>query len=276
MKKASADRPPNLLLVFGDEMRWHDMGHTGNVDVVTPSIDRLAGEGVSFTHAIANCPVCTPSRGSMLTGVHAHRHGALSNDVPIRTDLPTLATVLRDRGYATGYIGKWHLDGLPRNRFTPPGPRRLGFEHLWAVWNCHHDYFNGRYYADTTEVHRMLGYEPDGQTQLAIDFMDRHRNDPFALALSWGPPHGPLQLVPERYRLQYRPEALTLRPNVDPARTGRWTLACASPPRKAEADAVGDEILPWQEHVRRCGVVCEWNMRERMSYVDDGRQVDPQ
>ncbi|MFH0964286.1 MAG: sulfatase [Planctomycetota bacterium] len=224
-------RPPrNLLLVLADEMRGGDMGHVGNGDVLTPHTDRLAREGVSFTNAIANCPVCTPSRGSLLTGVHAHRHCALANDMPIRTDLPTLGTVLRDAGYATGYIGKWHLDGLPRDVFTPPGPRRLGFDDTWAVWNCHHDYFNGRYYADTPEVRRIGGYEPDGQTDLAIEFMERKRGEPFALVLSWGPPHGPLELVPDEYRRMYDPGKITLSPNVRPDRTDRYTLSVAVPP----------------------------------------------
>ena len=244
------DRPPNLLLVFGDEMRWHDMGHAGNSEVHTPNIDCLATQGVSFSRAVANCPVCTPSRGTMLTGLHAHKHGALSNDVPIRTDVPTLGTVLRDAGYATGYIGKWHLDGMPRNRFTPPGPRRLGFDHYWAVWNCHHDYFHGKYYEDTPEVHTIRGYEPDTQTEMAIDFMRRHRQDPFALALSWGPPHGPLELVPDRYRLRYEPGELTLRANVMPENIGRWTLACAAKAFRSTSSTDSDSSPDIEHRIR--------------------------
>ena len=220
----------NLLLVFADEMRGCDTGHAGAPDVATANMDRLASEGVAFTNAIANCPVCTPSRGSILTGVHAHRHYALANDLPIRHDLPSLGTVLRDAGYATAYIGKWHLDGLPPDRFTPPGPRRLGFDDYWAAWNCAHDYFNGRYYEDTPDVRRIEGYEPDGQTDLAVAFMERRRRRPFALVLSWGAPHGPLELVPDAYRLMYDPAKLTLRANVDPGRTPREFLSTAVPP----------------------------------------------
>lgn len=223
-------RPMNLLFVFADEMRGCDMGHTGAPDVRTPNLDRLAGEGVSFVNGISNCPVCTPARGTILTGVHAPAHHAISNDVPIRTDLPTMGTVLRDAGYATGYIGKWHLDGLRRKGFTPPGSRRLGFDDHWAVWNCHHDYFNGRYYGDTPEVRHIEGYEPVWQTDEAIRFMERRRDDPFALVLSWGPPHGPLELVPDEYRLMYDPAKLTLRENVDPANTPREYLSTAVPP----------------------------------------------
>ena len=206
------------------------MGHVGNPDVRTPHMDRLAAEGVSFSSAISNCPVCTPARGSILTGMRALKHHAIANDVPIRTDLPTIGTMLRDAGYVTGYIGKWHLDGLPRHGFIEPGPRRLGFDAHWAVHNCAHDYFNGRYHLDTPEVHKIEAYEPVGQTDLAIRFMERHRRDPFALALSWGPPHGPLELVPDEYRDRYDPARLTLRPNVVPTKTEKWSLACAAPP----------------------------------------------
>ena len=233
------DKPMNLLFVFADEMRGMDMRHAGNPDVHTPNLDMLARGGVSFTNAIANCPVCTPSRGTMLTGLHAHKHAAVTNDVPIRCDLPTLGTVLTDADYLAGYIGKWHIDGLPRNRFTPPGPRRLGFDHYWAVWNCHHDYFDGKYYTNKPEPCRITGYEPHIQTELAIRFIERHRNDPFALVLSWGPPHGPLEFVPDEYRIRYDPAKLSLRPNVSPGKTEKWALACATAPWKRYANEPG-------------------------------------
>ena len=207
-------RPTNLVLVFADQMRGQDFAAAGNPQTITPNMDRLATEGVLCSNAISNCPVCTPCRGSMLTGFNPLAHGALANDVPIRTDIPSFATVLRDAGYRTGYVGKWHLDGVPRDRFTPPGQRRLGFDDYWAVWNCHHQYFDGKYFTDTDEVRRFDGYEPDGQTDLAITFMERHREEPFALALSWGPPHDPYDQVPDEFLSLHDPGQVELRPNV--------------------------------------------------------------
>jgi len=220
-------RPHNLLLVFADQMRGQDMACAGNPQLITPSLDRLASEGVQCTNAISNCPVCTPSRGTLLTGLHPTAHGAIANDVPVRTDLDSLGTVLKGAGYKTGYVGKWHLDGVPRERFTPPGPRRLGFDDYWAVWNCHHQYFKGRYFLDTDEVQHFDGYEPDGQTDLCIEFIEKHREEPFALVLSWGPPHAPYELVPERYLNMYDPDQVNLRPNVDASDPEKWRTMLA-------------------------------------------------
>ncbi|MBS3764764.1 MAG: sulfatase, partial [Planctomycetes bacterium] len=207
-------RKPNILLIFADQMRGHDVRAMGNRQIQTPNMDRLASEGALCTNGISNCPVCTPNRGTLLTGTHPTRHHALANDMPIRTDLPSLGSVLRNAGYRTGYIGKWHLDGVPRDKFTPPGERRLGFDDFWAVWNCHHQYFDGKYFTDTDEVRHFDGYEPEGQTDLAIDFVKNHSDEPFGLVVSWGPPHAPYELVPDRYLGKYDPADIDLRPNI--------------------------------------------------------------
>jgi arylsulfatase A-like enzyme len=207
---------PNVLLVFADQMRGMSLGCMGDPDVQTPNLDRLAKEGLLFTNAVANCPVCTPARASLLTGLHPLTHRAVCNDMQVSADFPTLATVLKGEGYATGYVGKWHLDGVPRDKFTPPGPRRLGFDY-WRAWNCHHDYFEAKCHGDTEAPVALEGYEPVAQTDLAVRFMREHRDNPFLLCLSWGPPHDPYDQVPEEYRKQYDPEKLTLRPNAQNA-----------------------------------------------------------
>ena len=206
---------PNILLVFADQMRGMDTGYAGNPDVKTPHLDRLASEGTWFTTACTNSPVCTPARGSLLTGLYPHRHGAVLNDIPIRTDVPGLASVLRKHGYAAGYVGKWHLDGVPRDRFTPPGPRRCGFDDHWAVHNCSHDYVNGFCYRNDSDKRVPTGpYSPRFYTSEAIDFMRRYREQPFLLVVSWAPPHNPYTTAPEEFRNLYDPAALHLRPNL--------------------------------------------------------------
>ncbi len=217
----------NLLLVFADQMRGQAMSCAGNPQVPTPNLDRMAAEGVRFSRACCNSPVCTPSRGSLLTGLYPGAHRAYVNDVPVRTDVPSLGTLFRDAGHATGYVGKWHLDGSPRDKFTPPGARRLGFDDTWAVHECTHAYLSSFYYADTPERIPHEGYEPEQQTLLAEQFLERHREDPFCLVLSWGPPHDPYQKVPERYKERFDPAGLELRPNVpeDKAEESRRDVA---------------------------------------------------
>jgi len=209
-----ADRP-NLLLVFADQMRGEAMGSV-NPQVLTPHLDRLAGEGVRFSNAVAECPLCTPSRAMLLTGKYPLGCRTVLNDLPMPVDQTTFAHVMGGEGYRTGYVGKWHLDGFPRSKFTPPGPRRQGFDDYWAAYNCTHLYFEPRYYLDTPELVRAQGYEPDVQTDLALGFLERYRQEPFCLVVSWGPPHNPYQMVPEQYRARYYPEKLALRPNVGP------------------------------------------------------------
>ncbi len=144
------------------------------------------------------------------------------NDVPLAVDRPTLGTVLQSAGYETAYIGKWHLDGPSRGGFTPPGPRRQGFD-FWAVGNCTHDYMHSLYYRDSDDPLYWKGYDTEAQTSLAIDYVrsmrSRKRDRPFALVLSWGPPHNPYDAVPESYLDLYPPDEIEVRPNCpEPSR----------------------------------------------------------
>jgi len=208
-------RQPNVLVVFADQFRASALHYAGNADIHTPNIDQLAENGAQFETACANYPLCTPSRASIVTGQHAQSNTVITNDLPLPTSAPSVAEELTDAGYECGYIGKWHLDGVPRDKWTPPGERRHGFDGYWAAYNCAHDYFDGPYYTDTAEPQIFDGYEPVGQTDLAIDFL-ADADNPFCLFLAWGPPHDPYELVPERYRSQYDPSELSVRPNIDP------------------------------------------------------------
>lgn len=230
-----SDKRPNLLVVFADQMRGMDMGCAGNPDVITPSMDRLAREGMRFTSAYANAPVCTPSRGSLLTGLYPLSHGAIANDLPMREDISSIAKILKMSGYRTGYVGKWHLDGVPRDKFTPPGPRRHGFD-FWAAWECSHNYYGACYYRDTPEPIRIEGYEPIGQTDIALVFLRERDERPFCLFLSWGPPHDPYHLVPQEYRRRYDSARLALRPNVRPIVPGPRDISRRMDPRETLAN----------------------------------------
>jgi len=204
-------KQPNIILIFSDQHRACDLGCYGNKQVKTENLDKLAKDGVLFTNAISNCPVCTPARGSLLTGYQPLKHKAIVNDLPIDFNLPSIASVFQKAGYETGYIGKWHLDGSPRDRFTPK-ERRLGYKY-WAAYNCSHDYFNTKYYTENGELVETEGYEPEIQTELALDFIDENLTKPFLLTLSYGPPHDPYHKVPEKYKIMYDIKNIKVRDN---------------------------------------------------------------
>ncbi|MBI1926389.1 sulfatase [Candidatus Poribacteria bacterium] len=208
-------RSPNFIFVFSDQHRYCDMGCAGNPDVITPNMNRLAREGTHFTHTISNVPLCVPARGCIMTGKHPLSHKAVSNDLPLPLSETGIAQVFKGAGYQTGYIGKWHLGGMPRDKFITP-EMRFGFDY-WAGWNCHHNYFNAHYHDSDGSCIPIVGYEPDFQTDLAIQYCKAHADEPFCLYLSWGPPHNPYEQVPEQYRAMVNPEAITLRPNAEGA-----------------------------------------------------------
>ena len=205
---------PNLLFVFSDQHRACDLGCYGNREVDSPVLDAFAAEGLRFTQYFSNNPLCVPARASLLTGLLPFKHRAIGNDLRIRTSVWSIADVLNSAGYRTGYIGKWHLAGVPRAQAIPPGRGRLGFTE-WKVANCTHDYLHS-YYDDNAGIrHPISGYESTTHTDLACDFIRNPDPKPWALYLSWGPPHDPYRDVPAQWLEKYDPRKLTLRPNVE-------------------------------------------------------------
>lgn len=217
---------PNLLFVFADQWRAQTMGYAGDPNVRTPNLDALAGQSVNFVNAVSTCPVCSPYRASLLTGQYPHTHGVFLNDVCLRGEAVSFAEALLEAGYDTGYIGKWHLDGHGRSNFIPP-ERRQGFR-FWRVMECTHDYNHSGYFADTDARLEWEGYDAIAQTREAVRYLKEERSEkPFALFLSWGPPHNPYETAPDEYRRLYAPEDIQLRPNVpeDAAEAARRDLA---------------------------------------------------
>lgn len=213
--RPAQNRPPNILFVMPDQWRGMELGTQPGSQVRTPVLDRLAARGVQFDSAVANTPVCCAARASLLTGRYAHEVGVAVNDLPLPSDAPGIAKILANRGYYTGFIGKWHLEGGPRlPGFVEPGPRRQGFEY-WAASICNHDYFRQVYFRDTPEPIRMPGYETFGWTERSLEFLDlaRQRPDrPWMLYLQQGPPHDPY-LLPPGFEKAYDPGKIRLRGN---------------------------------------------------------------
>ncbi len=212
----AADKRPNILLLFPDQMRAEAMGCMGNPDVKTPNLDRMAKEGMLFRRTYANTPVCCPARAILLTGTYPHVNGMVANDLRLRESEVTIAEILRDAGYRTGFIGKWHLDGGPRlPGYIPPGPRRQGFDY-WAAYECSHTHFTPYYFRDTPDVIMVQKFEPEASADFAVEFLKNLPKDkPFFLTLQLGPPHDPYG-APTEYTKQYDPEKLTMRKNWQP------------------------------------------------------------
>ncbi|HIE52632.1 MAG TPA: DUF229 domain-containing protein [Armatimonadetes bacterium] len=209
--KSKPLRRPNILLLFPDQWRRQALGCYGDPVVRTPNLDRLGREGVIFDRCYTTNPVCTPARASLLTGRYPHQTGLIRNNLRLPAQEVTLAECLRQAGYVTGYIGKWHLDGEAKPGFVPPGERRQGFDYFEG-FNRGHWYHNARYFTNDGTLVRPEVFESFYQTDLALRFMERHRDRPFFLFLAWGPPHMPYR--PPKEFDRFRPEDLQWRSNV--------------------------------------------------------------
>lgn len=202
---------PNILVLMPDQWRGMDLGILDHPDVLTPNMDRLASDGVLLTNASANCPVCCPARGTLLTGRYAHEHGVDVNDAPLPDAEITIAEIAREQGYRTGFIGKWHLEGGKRLPGFVRPERRQGFE-FWAANICSHQYWDMHYFRDSPEPIPMNGYSARFFTDEAVSFIEADDAAPFLAYVQWGPPHNPYVAPPE-YMNMYDPDALTMREN---------------------------------------------------------------
>ena len=207
-------KAPNLLFIFSDQWRAQAFGYAGDPNARTPRTDAFARESLNFCNAVSGCPVCSPYRASLLSGQYPLKHGMIVNDQTLH-NVPggSFADALNAAGYDTGYIGKWHIHGCGRAKYVPP-EHRLGF-HFWQGYECTHSYNKSFYYGDTPEPQMWEGYDAEAQTTRASDFIgQRDPTRPFALFLSWGPPHSPYQTAPDAFRALFKPESVALRPNV--------------------------------------------------------------
>jgi arylsulfatase A-like enzyme len=196
-------QPPNLIILFSDDAGYADFGFHGSELIRTPNLDKLADSGARFTSGYVSASVCSPSRAGMMTGRYQQRFGHELNLPGMRDPavpdsargLPlserTIADWLKDAGYATGLVGKWHL-GL-EDHFHPT---RRGFDEFFGMRKG-----SGPYYAGSNRtiedgmapVHPdSLGYLTDEFGAQAMDFIDRHQSEPFFLFVSFTTPHTPM------------------------------------------------------------------------------------
>ena len=248
--QSRAAEKPNILFVLADQWRAQAFGFAGDPNAQTPHMDQLKNESLDCQNAISPVSVCCPARASLFTGQRALTHGVFLNDVPLNPKAVTLAKVLKQAGYDTGYIGKWHLNGDGRSEFIPRD-RRQGFDY-WKALECTHNYDQSYYYADGPEKLQWQGYDAIAQTKDAQQYIARHAKSekPFLLVLSWGPPHDPYQLAPEHYRAKFKAGEIQLRPNVPESVSQKARLAQAGYYANAAAldDCMGDLMQTLRDH----------------------------
>lgn len=214
-------RRPNFVFILADQWRAQAFSYRGDPNVRTPAIDELSRESFDFVNAVSGLPVCSPYRGSLMTGQYAVRNGLVVNDVELKPNGPTLGETFRKNGYETGYIGKWHLYGSPdgkaeRRLSYIPESSRLGFDY-WKVCECTHNYNRSLYYeGNDPSAKYWEGYDAIAQTSDACEFIRKRAKarDPYFLLLSLGPPHDPYGTAPEQYSRLYSGRELKFRPNV--------------------------------------------------------------
>lgn len=227
-----SSKQPNLLYIFADQWRKQAVGYSNEDPVLTPNIDEFASNNLIFDHAISCTPLCSPHRAALLTGKYPQSTGVYTNckigaDIMLGPEEICIGDVLKQAGYDTGYIGKWHLD-LPElnvtteplsgakdwDAYTPPGPKRHGFD-FWYSYGADDNHLTPHYWKDSHEQIKVNQWSLEHETDVALDYLRNHDKDrPFALFLSWNPPHSPFELVPDKYKKLYENREVVLRPNV--------------------------------------------------------------
>ncbi len=206
------DQRPNIIVVFTDDQGYADLSSQGVLgDIVTPHIDQLAADGTRMTSGYVTAPQCTPSRAGLITGKYQQRFGLDDNRyTPMPLQETTLANRLQDEGYATGMVGKWHLEidqnsqdydnsNLTAADRIPFFPDQRGFDDVyfgyrntwWTNYDLQGNTLPSKYRSNTN-------YRLDVSTDASIAFIERHKQEPFFLYLAYFAPHVPLEAT-EKY-----------------------------------------------------------------------------
>ncbi|MBM4163978.1 MAG: N-acetylgalactosamine 6-sulfate sulfatase [Lentisphaerae bacterium] len=196
-----ATSPPNLVLCMTDDQGWGDVSYNGLKACKTPCLDAMAAAGLRLDRFYAAAPVCSPTRGSFLTGRHPYRYGIFRPSLPLRIEEQTIAQAAKQAGYATGHFGKWHLNGVDNSGKViaandPLHPGRFGFDE----WLSAPNYFDLNWTLSRQgQPERFTGDGSDYIAGEAIKFMDRARKQgkPFLAVVWFGNPHEPHRALEE-------------------------------------------------------------------------------
>jgi arylsulfatase A-like enzyme len=206
-------KQPNILFLFSDQHRAQAMSCAGDPNIDTPNLDRLANEGIRFTNAYSNTPLCSPFRASLYTGQYPTTHGVISLQRPLLPQQPYLPEVLQKEGYYTSHMGKWHLSGgeCPCHFVSPYF--RPGWNE-WLGWENSNQPFKTTYcQGNDFQVHVLDGYQTDALTDLTIEWIKINKDkSPWFHVFSCESPHGP-NIAPEPYMKMFSDRKIEFREN---------------------------------------------------------------
>lgn len=189
----AAAAKPNILFIVGDDMGYADVGFHGCKDIPTPNLDALAASGVRFTNGYVSGPYCSPTRAGLLTGRYQTRFGHEFNPggaegLPVAET--TIANRLKEAGYATALVGKWHLGAKPEMH-----PQKRGFDEFFGFLEGAHDYFKPTGILRGSEPVKELDHTTDAFGREAAAFVEKHKDKgaPWFLYLAFNAVHTPMQ-----------------------------------------------------------------------------------
>jgi len=201
-----SDKLPNIILCMADDQGWGDMAYTGHPVIQTPNFDAMAAEALRFDRFYAAAPVCSPTRGSVMTGRHPNRFGCFSWGRTLRPQEITIAEALKEAGYVTGHFGKWHLGSVRLG--SPVSPGASGFDEWFSAPN----FFDN----DPILSREGIAVQTEGESSMvtvdaALEFIRKHEGSgkPIFAVVWFGSPHGPhLAIEEDRVLYDDQPENL--------------------------------------------------------------------
>lgn len=173
----------NILLIFADQMHKFALGCMGTKDIITPNLDKLAAEGSLFPNMYSNCPICTPFRINLFTGLYSSQTGTMGNGARIPKGLDTFANAFNEAGYQTSFIGKWHI-GATGNQPIPE-EMRGGFSDFIG-YQCYNGFYKDViFYDEDGKEHEYDCHRTDATTDIAIERLEKIKDGPFFMCIAY-------------------------------------------------------------------------------------------
>ncbi len=199
-----AAEQPHIVFVMADDMGWGQTGYRNHPLLKTPNLDAMAANGLRFERFYAGCPVCSPTRASVLTGRSPDRTGVLSHGYALRLQEKTIAQALKAQGYVTAHFGKWHLNGLkgPGAPILPADPRSpgaFGFDEWVSVTNF---YDVDPLMSRGGKIEQFHGDSSEIAVAEAVKFLEKHHRgeQPMFAVIWYGTPHSPFKALEDDKR----------------------------------------------------------------------------